>query len=248
MNNKFSFIANIKKEDIHKDLAKKVRYEINKYLLSIDCFSLMQSTDSLIFGGAVRDSIVGLEIHDLDIVVLPQAFQTISKRLSDAGFKKIEKYSLDIISLYNGISQIHEPINWVKDSACVQLIRPRQTALELSKGKNAKNILYDFVSNVDISCCAVSFFPNETLLEHLPGAIEQCLYKTFHIIKSATLYNESRIIIRSQKLTRRGWTEKELKVKEATINICTYCVNHPSNCGHIAINNSCDNHEEELPF
>jgi hypothetical protein len=238
-NNKFRFIADIKAEEKYKNLAKKVRYEIDKRLKYINCFSLMQDTDSLIFGGAVRDAIAGLEIHDIDIVVLPQAFRIISERLLQYDFKKIEKYSIDIVSLYNGITQIHEPVNWFKEDVFIQFIRPRKIICE---GENPKTYLYDFISNVDISCCAVSFFPNETLIEHFPDAIHQCLSRTFNIVETSTLYNSNRILMRLEKLKDRGWTEKEqLKTK------CSDCVHNKRNIECHQCHNF-DRYEEDLPF
>jgi hypothetical protein len=201
MNNKFSFLYGYPViNELDKD--KQIKEKINNYLNYIDCDSLLRKTDSLIFGGAVRDSIANLEIHDVDIAVLPRAASEISSILKDVGFKLINKSNVDISDLYSN-SIISEPITWYKCDTFVQLIRPR---IE-NKTIVSNNILVSLVEQVDISCCGVSF--NKTLNEHVSGAYDDCKNHKFRIMEESKLYNQQRVIRRTEKLLSRGWSESK---------------------------------------
>jgi hypothetical protein len=202
MNNKLSFINGPDKPKPNNlDLESKVKQNLDNYLKFIDCVSLIRDTSSLIFGGAVRDAIANFQIHDVDIVVLPEAGRKISSTLEKIGFKIFRKYNMDIATLYSN-SIINEPITWYKENIFVQLIRPR--------GANCNiKTLETLVEQVDISCCGVSFSPAWALplKEHIDGAIDDCLFHRFRIIKNSTLYNEERILQRCAKLESRSWKQ-----------------------------------------
>jgi len=114
-----SFIAN------QDELTTKVNEKIDSYLKFINCKTMLKDTDSMIFGGAPRDAIAELEIHDVDIICLPQASQKIYDRLIHVGFKSISKFNMDIAIIYRN-SVINEPITLYKEDVFVQLIRPRE--------------------------------------------------------------------------------------------------------------------------
>jgi hypothetical protein len=209
MNNKLSFLFDTSVFNIVKTKEEQIKEKINNYLNYIDCDLLLGKTnerqtgvDSLIFGGAVRDAIADLDIHDVDIAVLPRAASEISSILKDIGFKLIHKSNTDISTLYSN-SIISEPITWYKGDAFVQLIRPRIEP----KTFVSDHILISLVEQVDISCCGVSF--NKTLNEHVDGAYDDCKNHEFRVIKNAKLYNQQRITHRTQKLLSRGWTTYE---------------------------------------
>jgi hypothetical protein len=228
MNNKISFLINPNKPaQPCTTLASKVRTRIDNYLSCISCFELLHGTDSLIFGGAVRDSIANLEIHDVDIAVLPNACGIIMSRLKHAGFKQIEKCNIDISSLYTN-SLIQEPHTFYKNDAFVQLIRVRANTTRVSYDMND---LHNIVKNVDISCCAVSFFPNSqgappnsTLKEYHANAIFDCLDKQFKVLKNTAFYNKKRIDYRIHKLVARGWQDCTPNVVDDVMQQAVYFI------------------------
>jgi hypothetical protein len=224
MSNKFSFIFDKTINHKNNDLESVVERKINNYMKFISCDELLceASTwvDACIFGGAVRDSIANLEIHDIDILTLPIACRTIKQRLLNHNFKIIDKTTIDLASIYEG-SLINEPITFHRDNVFIQLIRPRCNSFADESPKfQIKEWLQKFVSEVDLSCCGVSYFYNTGLTENYPEAINHCKHKVFSRIKNNDLYNEKRIESRVHKLMSRGWKEIENKIdKSLTINV-----------------------------
>jgi hypothetical protein len=169
---------------------------------------LMFSTDSLVFGGAVRDAIAGLEVHDIDIVALPRSANTISERLLKNDFKLLDKTTIDLAIVYKNLI-ISEPWTFYRGNTFVQIIRPRG-----EKETQAKLTLC--VSEVDLSCCGVSFHPSDNLItEQIKDAIKDCEKLQYRIMPKSKFFNKNRIYQRMAKLDSRGWkcltTYEEMK-------------------------------------
>jgi hypothetical protein len=95
----------------------------------------------------------------------------------------------------------------------VQLIRPRITQPNYKTGglvmnpdtytyKENFNVL---ISNVDLSCCGVSYDGNK-VSEDYPNAILHCRSKVFSVNQNAKMYSHKRIHHRIAKLEGRGWS------------------------------------------
>ncbi|MCP4393166.1 MAG: hypothetical protein GY804_02710, partial [Alphaproteobacteria bacterium] len=67
---------------------KKAIEAINLYLrkscVTID--ELLDGTDALLFGGAIRDALTGVPINDLDIIGFTKSIQDITDTLDSWGF------------------------------------------------------------------------------------------------------------------------------------------------------------------
>jgi len=199
--NKFSFIANEPTVIDYQELTNKIKINLSKYLSDYsNLCNFILSKDAIIFGGAVRDSIAELEIHDIDILVLPNSCKTIVNMLKALGFKYIDKFNMDIATMYSG-SLINLPLTFYRNDAFIQLIRPRTKI-------NNKETLIDIAKNVDLSCCGV-FLDSDSLHETFPKAIEHCQKKIFRVLVQNKLYNAQRCLNRIEKLTQRGWTQIE---------------------------------------
>lgn len=199
--NKFSFIANELTLIDYQELTKKIRINLNKYLHDYsNLCDFILSKDAIIFGGAVRDSIAELEIHDIDILVLPNSCKTIVDMLKASGFKYIDKFNMDIATLYSG-SIINLPLTFYREDSFIQLIRPRTKT-------NNTDTLINIAKNVDLSCCGV-YLDSNSLHESCTKAIEHCQKKIFKVFDQNRLYNRQRCDNRIQKLTDRGWTQIE---------------------------------------
>lgn len=197
MNNKFSFLASEQLEKVDfKKLAEKVKARINDYLHE-DIDSLLHLLQAYVFGGAVRDSIADDKINDIDIAILPKSKDTLISILLSKDFKPLFKTNHDIHKLYES-HVIFEPLTFYKNDCFIQLIRP--TAIKDEEG------LQQLISNVDISCCGVSY-AHEVLKEHAKDAVQHCLQKQFKVNKEATMCNTIRLAHRKDKLIRRGWKE-----------------------------------------
>lgn len=151
-----------------------------------------------VFGGAVRDSIAGKDIHDVDIVLGSKMTHTAETVLHRHGFVYMENLTgKDLGAMYKDLNIIAEPSTWLnpKNMAIVQLIRPA--------GFTADNPIAAVVQNVDISCCGVSW-DGERLYENYPDAVIHCQtmhYQTNYVGKMRTDRTNSRTC----KLESRGW-------------------------------------------
>ena len=91
--------------------------------------------DAIVYGGAVRDSIANLKIHDIDIMALPKASRIVAEKLLQMGFRSMPFTKVDIASLYTGLQIINEPWTFIKSDTIVQVIRPVVNREESAKQK-----------------------------------------------------------------------------------------------------------------
>ena len=208
----------------------EIKKRIDEYLL-FDSDKLFKSCDLIrIFGGAIRDSICGDPINDIDILVGSKSIRIVEHILSLHGYTLIESLiPKDLASVYNDIQVISEPHTWMNGNRIVQLIRPRITQPNYKTGgismntdtytyKENFNIL---ISNVDLSCCGVSYDGNK-LSEDYPNAILHCKSRVFSVNQNAKMYSHKRIHHRVHKLQDRGWSRiddtvsvnRDLKIKQ----------------------------------
>lgn len=201
-----------------KDLQEKIEKRISDYI-EFDVRELFAQSDYItIFGGAVRDSLAELEIHDIDILCMPNSANKLRRFLKDKyNYVSLDLYDQDALHMYHGISLIAEPWTLMNDNKkIIQIIRPRWQGQYYPKGvKHNDGMDYQFayqeiIKNVDISCCGV-FLDNEyrkgpKLKEACKNAIIHCLSKTYEVNNWSKLYNSNRTQFREHKLSSRGWT------------------------------------------
>jgi hypothetical protein len=195
-----------------KILQNKVEQRISDYI-EFDVKELFRVSDYItIYGGAVRDSIAGLEIHDIDILCMPDSAQKLRIFLNGKGYTTLDLYDVDSLHMYKGISLISEPWTLMnKDRKIIQIIRPRfggPNRNGTTSEMEYQFAYYNLIKNVDISCCGVfleNLGDNIKLREACDKAIVQCLSKTYIINEWAKLYNRNRTDFREWKLTARGW-------------------------------------------
>ena len=207
--NKFNIILNestrkiIDTADTTSSIVDTIRSRISNYLGYDVNHLLFDTNDSaFVYGGAVRDSIADLPIHDIDIMALPRAARLLSQKLTDEfGFKQLPLANIDIIRLYFGHRIINLPWTYIKDDCIVQLIRPAIGRHEIPRAK-----IEVCLRNVDLSCCGVAYKPT-ILIETCDNAIDHCKQKVFKALTENLLYRKDRITHRIVKLQERGWSE-----------------------------------------
>ena len=194
-----------------KELQKKVEDRLSDYI-EFDVKELFDVSDYItIYGGAVRDSIAGMEIHDVDILCMPSSAHKLRKHLREKyNYTTLDLFKEGTLSMYKGMSLISDPWTMVNhNKKIIQIIRPRWNAgTNVHATTEYKKAYYDLIKNVDISCCGV-FMENYdreiNLREACKGEIVNCLTKTFEVNEWAKLYNQKRTEDRTYKLTDRGW-------------------------------------------
>jgi hypothetical protein len=158
-----------------------------------------------IFGGAIRDSIAGQKINDIDLLTGAKSMIFVRQILLNNGFNFIESLqSKDLARMYSDIHVICEPHTWIKGEKMIQVIRPRSGYKVPSKEEYEKDF-NNLISNVDLSCCGVSW--NGRLQEDYPNSIIHCQNKVFSVNENAKMYSNSRINHRIYKMQNRGWEQ-----------------------------------------
>jgi len=206
--NKFNLILDEVEDSIHSTDSETslVKERISNYFGSnIDELLSLAKGDAIVYGGAVRDSIANLEIHDIDIMALPKASRIIAEKLLQMEFKSIPFTKVDIASLYTGLHIINEPWTFIKSNTIVQIIRP-----VVKPGESPRKALKSCIDNVDISCCGVAYIPN-ALWETCQDALLHCRHKVFRVLKENLLYRPDRISHRTAKLCDRGWKDLDFE-------------------------------------
>lgn len=184
-----------------EDLKNKVVNKISEYI-EFDVNMIFDVGEYVaIYGGAVRDSIAELEIHDIDILCLSKSAVKIKELIKSLGYKELDLYDRDAIAMYAEIHIINEPWTFMNNNfKTIQIIRPSFGTPEH---------FYKILKNVDISCCGVfldKMRNSISLKESCQDAIYQCLSKTFIINDWAKLYSSNRTTLREEKLKTRGWS------------------------------------------
>jgi predicted nucleotidyltransferase len=195
-------------------MKEMIKNKIDEYL-EFDSDILFKNKYNLvrIFGGAIRDSIANQPINDIDILVGSKALKEIEFFLENKGYHYMEMLNgKDLQEMYSEIHIINEPHTWVKGKKIVQLIRPAKTFTNNAVGtfndKWYHQGFTELISNVDFSCCGVSYDGDE-VYEDYPNAILHCQCKVFSVNKQAKMYSQKRATHRKVKLQTRGWKEIE---------------------------------------
>jgi len=207
------------------DLELKIKEKLDEYL-EFDSNLLFEGTDYLvIFGGAIRDIIADrynrdIQIHDIDIMCLPQSFARATENIKKYGYEFIELSSIGALSLYDLNHVIFEPHTYMNaNRKIIQFIRPNSYEI-IRKTKNIilqsridyeslyyeKLAFFELLSNVDLSCCGV-FWNGHNLYESIPNSVNHCIDKKYQKLSNNIMVNSNRIHGRTNKLDERGWKQ-----------------------------------------
>lgn len=194
-------------------IKEKIKNRIDEYL---EFNSDILFIDNLvrIFGGAIRDSIAGDKINDIDILCGAKSFQILQDILIENGYTKVDMSSHDITSLYMEISIINMPVTFMKGLKIVQLIRPSVSQSNYSY----EDGFFFVLKSVDISCCGVSY-DGEHLYENCINAISHINNKFFKVNNYSQMYNPKRISHRIAKFESRDYKKIDNKATDVIRNI-----------------------------
>lgn len=179
-----------------------IKEKLDKYL-EFDSNMLFIDKCVRVFGGAIRDSIFGYDIQDIDILVGSKSISKLEYLLDKNGYSKFKFMNIHSIDMYKDIHVISRPDTWIKNNKIVQLIRP---AIKTNSEEIYQKSFVELIKNVDISCCGVSY-DGEYIYENCKNAILHCESGHFMINEKAILYSSNRTNERKEKLISRGWTE-----------------------------------------
>ena len=212
-------LRDTKLKSLNITLSDKIKPKLDEYLEFDSSELFIPGALVRIFGGAIRDSIAGQEINDIDLLVGSKSLQYVEYVLESNGYSYIKQLTpKDLSSVYTDIKVINEPHSWIKGNKVVQIIRPatNMNIRRTSKSKperfdreqfNEKvytDSFKDLIRNVDISCCGVSY-DGDNVYENYQDAVKHCKSGIFMVNKKAKMYSERRITHRVVKLEERGW-------------------------------------------
>lgn len=186
-------------------ISDKIKKSLDSYL-EFDSSDLFIPDLTKVFGGAIRDIIADMPIHDIDIISAPRSLKRLESILESKGYHYVEGLNpKDLSSVYTDIKVICEPRTYIKDRKIVQIIRPSGDATKLLRYSESMDRL---ISNVDISCCGVSY-DGTNLIENVKDAILHCRNKVYKVNFAAEMTHRNRLDHRKAKLNDRGWEEIE---------------------------------------
>jgi hypothetical protein len=191
-------------------MKEMIKNKLDEYL-EFDSNILFKNKYNLVrvFGGAIRDSIANQPINDVDILCGSKALKEIEFLLENKGYHYMEMLNgKDLQEMYSEIHIINEPHTWIKGKKIVQLIRPVIPIKRDSDLRYYEIGFRDLISNVDFSCCGVSWDGDE-VYENYPNAILHAQSKVFSVNTFAKMYSHKRAQHRKVKLQNRGWKEIE---------------------------------------
>lgn len=220
------------------ELKDKALKRITEYI-GFDAKEIFDQGDYIaIFGGAVRDSIANMDIHDVDIICLSKSAKSLRKFIMEKyDYQQFDLYDPTTLAMYKQNSIIDEPWTFIGPNRnIIQIIRP--TIPQAKQSRTPKLIdsqmvdcLYEVIRNVDISCCGVLLEKNNYSLSTKPNqptmigeivieeasknAILHCLTRIYRVRRNNKMYEISRTTNREQKLSDRGWQSiKENDIKQ----------------------------------
>jgi predicted nucleotidyltransferase len=207
------------KKTMNYELTKICTDKITEYLEIDNISEIFDAADYIaIFGGAVRDSLANKEIHDVDIMCLPDASLKLSKYLRKIGFKKVDLYDLHQLAMYKEIHVISEPWTFIRGGKIIQIIKPAtgQSLGTLIDGYYSLiDGYYSLLSDVDISACGVFLEKDRDsiikLKESHENAITHCRSAVFETLPNNRMYGEYRTDMRQHKLQVRNWINLNIK-------------------------------------
>ena len=195
---------------IHEKISAYLKKDVEEYI---------GGKSVLIFGGAVRDAIVGAEISDIDIVGDGKSCEVIRHLLEMDGYKKNCEFgrAVEVVKMseseknYQNQYELFYLVEMYKDNKQVHVIVPKEqfykrVGLNFQNDEELCTLL--FCKNVDLTMCALAYNVNNGLIKLFPFVIQDCMNMEFSSIKNAVLNHKKNTVDRIKKFTGRGWVYK----------------------------------------
>ena len=154
---------------------------------------------TIIYGGALRDALAGIEITgDLDIVAAGQPHDTLRSAFSkSARWKRMGKTTNNYKGERLPIAGVSNYINMY--DAKVQLIKAKSTG-------NHEASAYRVVQAVDLRCCGLALTHTGEVIEVVEGAYQDCQDRVLNLAcEVKTLLELQKLKQRIVKFEARGW-------------------------------------------
>lgn len=182
-----------------------------EYKFDID---LLLEDDSIVFGGIVRDSLIGErlgESKDIDIIVSSESIMALEKKLTELKFVKRDEQ----FSNYNYLEGINFRTYYkLGDNKRIDLAIPDTEYLfRNALGPERQGVTNDLLRNIetvfnsDLSSSCIGYNKHLGMIINGPNALKMLDRKIFKINRTAAFYNKDQTKSRARKLIERDWIE-----------------------------------------
>lgn len=171
----------------------------------------MMSENSIVYGGAIRDALAGMELSgDIDIAVDHREYDGMIAKFR-SNVKWISKNNLRVDRKSGSKSDYRM---WLPKLLGLSSFVHVNGNIAQVIAINTKDVC-SIVRDVDIVCCAVIMTCDGRVFEVVEGAHEDCVAKVLRLNKTKNIINISETPERIRKLTNRGWrsliTDKQIE-------------------------------------
>ncbi len=163
---------------------------------------------SIIYGGAIRDSIAGKELKgDLDIAITAIDEPSLQYKLRTDPRWVIDENKYKLFTEYK---KALPTLTHVSDISCFTNVSGKKVQIIVAKqtGKYWFDSVINLVRTVDIICCGVFMTYDGRIFEGVPGAYEHCKKGILVANPDAIIKYIENLSKRIHKLTSRGWENK----------------------------------------
>lgn len=168
---------------------------------SFDNAECLMTENALIYGGAVRDVIAGMDLlGDLDIIVPAQEYLEILKSFNSSPNWVAAEISTSKKNAYSKMSPISEISEFRTHNK-----RTAQLVVTNGEIKDPAKAALSIVRRVDIVCCGLAMTRGGKIIEVIPEAFENAKNRVLKLSRIDHTIDMESLVRRIKKLEDRGW-------------------------------------------
>ncbi len=168
---------------------------------SFDNAECLMTGNSLIYGGAVRDVIAGMDLlGDLDIIVPAQEYLEILNNFNSSPNWVASQIDTDKKKAYSNTSLISKISEFRTYNE-----RTAQIVVANSEIKDPAKAVLNTVRRVDIVCCGLAMTRGGKIIEVIPEAFENAKDRILKLSRIDHTIDVENLVRRIKKLEDRGW-------------------------------------------
>lgn len=168
---------------------------------SFDNAECLMTGNSLIYGGAVRDVIAGMDLlGDLDIIVPAQEYMEILNNFNSSSNWVASQVDINKKIAYSNMSLISEISEFRTYNE-----RTAQIVVANSGIKDPVKAVLNTVRQVDIVCCGLAMTRGGKIIEVIPEAFENAKDRILKLSRVDHTIDMENLVRRIKKLEGRGW-------------------------------------------
>jgi hypothetical protein len=204
-------------------LESKVKSRLSDYL-GIEINNLLNIGSATVFGGAIVSALINSDINDIDLLIMPYEGDKTSSFLKKHGYTDIYFSYKDRFEYQH--FKIQPPVTFEnKEGSKIQLIKRDDfnyeesslkevctvtdwNGVESKKLKFVKDVISEFISQVDISICGMGLNREQGLFESIPSIYFQIANREFSTYPNNKMYSTKQIGGRIQKYINKGFIIK----------------------------------------